>query len=264
MRKINTIKLFVNHNEQSSIIAKDLEQSLKNYGFKLVDKNYDLAISIGGDGSFLRMVNETRFKKNLLYVGINAGTLGFLQEIDVNNCLDFVKRLNTNNYKLEDINIAEIKVISENKIYKFHALNEVVVRDIDLNLFKSKILIDNEVLEDFCGDGFLISTSTGSTAYNLSYNGPIIYNTLDTLVLTPMAPIISKLYKNFSNSLIIPSGKVVALNPKNSDILLTIDGANHYLRNVIKIEVKIENKRIKCLRMNDYHFIKIIKDKLLG
>ena len=82
-RRINKIKLFVNQNEKSEIVAKDLEMELKKYDFELVDEDYDLAISVGGDGSFLRMVRENNFNDNLYYIGVNSGTLGFLQEIDI-------------------------------------------------------------------------------------------------------------------------------------------------------------------------------------
>ena len=102
-RRINKVKLFVNDNEKSNIVAKDLELELLKYGFKVVNRGaYDLAISIGGDGSFLRMVKETKFNEDIYYIGVNSGTLGFLQEIDIKDTVDFVKRLNSDEYKIED------------------------------------------------------------------------------------------------------------------------------------------------------------------
>lgn len=120
-RKVNKIKMFVNDNEKSVIVAKDLELQLIKYGFKIVSKGFDLAISVGGDGSFLRMVKETKFNSNIYYIGINSGTLGFLQEIDIQNCVDFVKRLNLDKYKIEDVSIQETKIITEDNIYYFNS-----------------------------------------------------------------------------------------------------------------------------------------------
>ena len=265
MRKINRVKLFVNDNEKSVIVAKDLELELKKYGFKIVNKNFDLAISVGGDGSFLRMVKETKFDSDIYYIGVNSGTLGFLQEIDIKDCIDFVKRLNSNNYKIENISIQETKVIGEDNIYHFYSLNEIVVRNIDFNTLKVPIFVDNELLENFTGDGVLISTSTGSTAYNMSFGGSIVYNTLETLSITPIAPLNNKAYRTLVNSVIIPSNKIITLMPNsiNNDIFLMVDGVNHKIDNVIKIETKIQDKNIKCLRMNDFHFIKVVNDKIL-
>ena len=265
MRKINKVKLFVNDNEKSVIVAKDLEMELMKYGFKIVNKSFDLAISVGGDGSFLRMVKDTKFDNNIYYIGVNSGTLGFLQEIDIKDCVDFVKRLNSNNYKVESICIQETKVITDDEIYYFDSLNEIVVRNIDFNTLKVPIFVDNELLENFTGDGVLISTSTGSTAYNMSFGGSIIYNTLETLSITPIAPLNNKAYRTLVNSVIVPNNKIITLVPRdeNRDVFLMVDGVNKKIDNVIKIETKINGKNIKCLRMNDFHFIKVVNDKIL-
>lgn len=266
MRKINKIKLFVNDNEKSQIVAKDLEIELKKYDFKIVDKDFDLGISIGGDGSFLRMVKDTNFNSDIYYIGINAGTLGFLQEIDICKCADFVKRLNSDNFKVENIHIEETKIITETEIYRFNSLNEVVVRNIDFTTLKMKVYVDNELLEDFSGDGLLISTSTGSTAYNMSFGGSIVYNTLNTLSITPIAPLNNKAYKTLVNSVIVPNDKVITLKPYENfdDVFVMNDGVQNKINDILKIEVSIAPNTIKCIRMNDFHFVKVINEKILA
>ncbi len=264
-RKINKIKLFINNNEKSTIVAKDLELELQKYNFELVNTNFDLGISIGGDGSFLRMIKNSNFNESAYYIGINAGTLGFLQEIDIAECPNFVKRLNSNNFKIEKISIEETKVITTTKIYHFKSLNEIVIRDINLNTLTVPVYIDNELLENFSGDGLLISTSVGSTAYNLSYGGSIIYNTLNTIILTPIAPLNNKVFKTLPCSLIIPDlGKITIIPHSPQDIILSVDGVNHHLKNVLRIETSLSIRNIKCLHMNDYHFAKVIATKILG
>ena len=266
-RRINKVKLFVNDNEKSNIVAKDLELELLKYGFKVVNRGaYDLAISIGGDGSFLRMVKETKFNEDIYYIGVNNGTLGFLQEIDIKDTVDFVKRLNSDEYKIEEISVQETKVITEDNVYHYDSLNEIVVRNRDFNVLRVPVYVDDELLEDFSGDGLLISTSTGSTAYNMSFGGSIVYNTLSTLSITPIAPLTNKVYKTLFNSVIVPGNMVVTLVPSKEykDMFIQIDGVNKLIDNVIKVETKIDGKSIKCLRMNDFHFIKVINNKILS
>lgn len=265
-RRINKVKLFVNNNEQSVLVAKDLEMELLKYNFKIVSRNYDLAISVGGDGSFLRMVKDTKFNENIYYIGVNSGTLGFLQEIDINKTVDFVKRLNCDEYKIENINIQQTKVITSNQVYNYDSLNEIVIRNREFNTLKLPIYVDDELLENFNGDGVLVSTSTGSTAYNMSFGGSIVYNTLGTLSITPIAPLNNKVYSTLTNSVIVPSNKVISFVPSKEykDLFIQIDGVNKIVDDVIRIETVISDKFIKCIRMNDFHFIKVVNNKILS
>ena len=201
------------------------------------------------------MVNENNFNSDIYYVGINAGTLGFLQEINLKDTNNFTKRLNNNDFKEEYLSIEETIITSNNQETKYFSLNEIVIRKNDLSILKTPIYIDKELFEDFNGDGLLISTSTGSTAYNMSFHGPIVYNTLKTLLITPIAPINNKVYQTLTNSIIIPEDK--------TNLSVQVDGKLINLNNVTKIESKIAKKKIKCLRMNDYHFIHIVNSKIL-
>ena len=265
--EIKRIKLFINHNEKSEIVAKDLELELKKYGFEIVDKKYDLAISVGGDGSFLKTLRETNFDDSIYYIGINSGTLGFLQEIDIKDFSEFVKRLSTNNFKVEELSVQETKVITNDTIYTFNSLNEMVVRNKHFKTLRLPTYVDNEFLEEFSGDGLLVSTSTGSTAYNMSLGGSIIYNTLKTLSITPIAPLNNKAYNCLTNSVVVPDDKIIIMKPldnkKYNNLFFMIDGVSVEIDDVLRVETKICDKTIKCLRMNDYHFIKLVNQKIL-
>ncbi len=266
--EIKKIKLFVNNNEKSKIVANDLELELKKYGFKIVDDNPDLAISIGGDGSFLKTLRETNFNDNIYYIGVNSGTLGFLQEIDINNYSDFVKRLSSGNYRIEELAVQETKIITEDEIYTYNSLNELVVRNKHFKTLRLPIYVDKEYLEEFAGDGVLISTSTGSTAYNMSLGGSIVYNSLKTLSITPIAPLNNRVFSTLINSVVVPNDKVITMtpldNPKYKNLFFMFDGVDIEIDNVIKVETKVCEKTIKCIRMNDYHFIKLVNNKIIG
>lgn len=93
IKKLNTVKLFVNENQKAKRIAKVVEKAMKKAGFIFQEEHYDLAIAIGGDGSFLRMVRSNNFDSNIYYLGINAGTLGFLQEGKLDSIEELVSSL---------------------------------------------------------------------------------------------------------------------------------------------------------------------------
>ena len=148
---------------------------------------------------------------------------------------------------------------------KYFAVIEIVVGDMDLTVSKLEVKIDDSLLEEFVGDGLLVATSFGSTAYNYSLGGSIVYNTFHTLQITPIAPMNNKSYRNIVNSVIVPSNKIISLIPKvnKRNLVITIDGANHVYDDVYQIETFIDKKIIKILRMNDYNFTKKIGDKFL-
>lgn len=262
---MKTVKLFVNDNETSKNVSKIVKEKLESANFQIVEDNYDLAIAIGGDGSFLRMIKNTNFNENCLYIGINAGTLGFAQEVNIEEIDQFILDLKDKNYKVENIGIQEIEIKTPDTISKQLSLNEMIVRDMELNTANLKVLVEDVLLEDFVGDGLLLATSFGSTAYNLSFGGSIVYNTFHTLQLTPIAPLNNKSYRNLLNSVILPDNKEIVIKPCNrtKNLLITVDGDNNFYKNVDYVSSKVSGREIQILRMKDYNFIKKINDKFL-
>ena len=265
MKKISKIKLFSNNTLKAKETLKIIEKKLIANNFFIVDEGYDLAIAIGGDGSFLRMVKENNFNSDIYYIGINAGTLGFAQEVNIEDIDDFIKELKNDDFKIDKIGIQETEIKNNDGVSKFYSLNEIVIREKDLNTVFLNIMIEDVFLEKFVGDGILITTSFGSTAYNLSFGGSIIYNTFHTLQITPVAPLNNKTYRSLINSVVIPDEKIIKIVP-NSDknnLLITIDGENKIYNDVVEIKTYVNKKRIKFLRRKDYDFSKKINEKFL-
>lgn len=262
--KIKKVKLFINDNLKSNRVAKEVKEKLSKNKFVIVEEGYDLAIAIGGDGSFLRMVKNASFNNKCYYVGINAGTLGFAQEVSVDEIDNFIELLKKGDFKIEEIGVQEVTVKTKKKEVKHCSINEIVVRDEALNTTELEVSVDGGLLENFVGDGLLISTSFGSTAYNLSFGGSIVFNTFHTLQITPVAPLNSKVYRSLANSVIVPDNMPITLIPKrnNGNLIVTVDGDNNFYEGVISIETVI-NRTVKILRMKDYNFIQKINDKFL-
>ena len=264
---INNFKLFVNNNDQSIRLGKVVRDSFVKNGFKESDESIDLGIAIGGDGAFLRMVRATNFDNMPYYVGINAGTLGFLQEVNEHEINRLINVIQSDNYKLDDMYIQETLVnydtSQEDKIY---SLNEIIIRDSDLKTAKLDVFVDNDLLEVFTGDGLLISSTVGSTGHNLSYGGSIVYGELATLQITPLAPINSKAYTNLISSIIIPSNKEITVLPTgySNNLLLTVDGEHNSYKNVNNITTYVKDKKIKCLRFRESNFSRKVNEKLLS
>lgn len=262
---IKNISISCNNDIKSNNLKKELIKKLENNKFKIVTNNEDLRIAIGGDGSFLRMIKSTNFNSDIYYIGINTGTLGFAQEVRSDELDDFIEKLSKDEYKTEYVSILELEIETNTKKEKMFALNDVTLRDSELNTTKLNIEVDGHKLEKFVGDGILVSTSFGSTAYNLSFGGSVICNSLHTTQITPIAPLNSKVYRNLLNSIVIPQDSIITVKPEENkdNLIITVDGENKFYDNVKSITMYVKDKRIKMLREQDYNFIDKVNEKFL-
>lgn len=264
---IKNIKIFPNNNIKSIDTVNLIKDKFSSRGFEIKETDgYELAIAVGGDGSFLRMIHSNDFNSDIYYVGVNSGTLGFAQEVNIDLLDNFILELEEEKYKVEEIQVQETTVNYNSQIDKFYSLNEIVIRDKFLGAAKFDIKIDEDLLERYVGDGVLICTSFGSTAQNLSYGGSIVYNDLTSLQITPIAPINSKVYSALRNSVIVSGGKNIILEPfiNKKDMIISIDGTLRTYDNIDNIKTTTGKKKIKHIRFNGYNYAKKINEKILN
>lgn len=149
----------------------------------------DLLIVLGGDGTLISS-NRIISGANIPILGVNLGRLGFLTETKVEEALDTVKKVLSGNYKFDN----RMKLISdifydEEKVFSTEVLNDIVINKGALaRIIDIDVHIDNQYVNTYRADGLIISTPTGSTAYTLAAGGPIVYPTLNSIILTPICP----------------------------------------------------------------------------
>lgn len=262
------INLISNTNFESRRSSKKLIRRLTEKGFTVSEKyneNAELNICVGGDGAFLRAVHRSKFPK-IPFVGINTGHLGFFQEILPENIDDFIEDYINKDYLIEEILLVDAKVITKNKEFKLTGVNEIVIKGEKSKVIHLDLLIDNNHLERFSGDGIIISTPAGSTAYNFASGGSIVYPSLDTLQITPLSPISSKAYRSLPNSTIIPGDLVITLKPElryaNSTLVVN-DGMEFKYNNITQVDFKISGKKIYKLNFNKDTYWDNLKSKFL-
>jgi NAD+ kinase len=152
--------------------------------------NCDLIFCIGGDGTFLSAVHD-HFLKDVPIIGVNLGSIGFLTEIQPEEFDDALVRIHRNEYRIEKRLQLEATVIRDDGTVKGQGIclnDAVVARGHLLHVFTLDLFIDDDYVERISGDGVIISTPTGSTAYSLAAGGPIIKPDLRTLLVTPICP----------------------------------------------------------------------------
>ena len=225
-------------------------------------KNCDIAVCLGGDGTFLKAARTVyRYDKPML--GINLGSLGFLTEIEKHNIDNAVESIFAGKYCMEERIMLEVDIYMEGK----SANSDIVINDVVLSrgaisrILHVKTYINDVFVDNFPGDGLIISSPTGSTAYTLSAGGPVVEPDTDLIIVTPICPHIL-----YSRSFITSGDSVVkAIVDERFDhmAMVTVDGQNAYkLSGGDMIQVRRSDKKFKMISLKPKNFFNVLRNKI--
>jgi NAD+ kinase len=152
-------------------------------------KKLDFVVVLGGDGTYLRAVRFLNGIQNLPIIGVNLGSLGFLTEVTVEEMYHVVQKALKGKVALKPRSLLDVAVKKGNRVIHLTALNDVVIERGPFSRLISLAIYSNDMLvTELKADGLIISTPTGSTAYNLSAGGPIVHPEVKAIVVTPICP----------------------------------------------------------------------------
>ena len=189
----NSIKLLENKNISYLVEKKSAEKlnikKNKIASYKELREQTDFIILFGGDGTFLHTAQHF-ISTDIPLLGVNMGSLGFMTEIEVHELEDAIDRIIKGDYNTEKRMMLETKIFrDDNEVFHSHSLNDIVVnRGANAHLIDIKLYVNDELVSSYNGDGLIISTPTGSTAYSLSAGGPIINPKTESILITPICP----------------------------------------------------------------------------
>lgn len=220
----------------------------------------DIALSIGGDGTFLRTAQWVA-DKGIPIIGINTGHLGYLADVTINECRDIFDDLINHRYKTEDRSLIEVNVSCHEFNGWKYALNEVAILKQDTaSMISIKTLINGAELATYRGDGLIVSTPTGSTGYNLSVGGPIIEPCAHNWAITPIAA-----HSLTMRPLVISDQRVLTITTTSRahNYLLSLDGRSVVLPVGTTITLRRAPFVIKLAQRHTHHFTDTLRNKLL-
>jgi len=220
----------------------------------------DLAISLGGDGTFLRTAAWVG-KQNVPILGINTGRLGFLADINTDDIETTLEEIFRHQYTLEQRSILEFESNPPFKGTYNHALNEVAILKRDTSsMINIHTCLNGEYLTNYLGDGLVIATPTGSTAYSMSVNGPIIIPQVNNFVLSPVAP-----HSLNVRPLVIPDDFCIRLRveTRNNNFFAALDGRSEIYPSGSEFVIRKADFTIKLLKRCPHNFYETLRKKLL-
>lgn len=262
------INIMSNSNFESRRTTSNLIKTLEDRGFSpttFFSDKAELTICVGGDGAFIKAIHKNNFS-SIPMVGINTGHLGFYQEVSPEYIDKFVEDYESGKYVIEDLKLVGAEIFTSKRNYIQTALNEILLKAQHSKLIHINVFVNRNHVEKFSGDGIIISTPSGSTAYNFSAGGSIVHPSLDVLQMTPVAPVNSIAYRSITSSILVPGNYVISLVPEkrysNSSLLL-VDGTEYFFSNLKRVNFKVSNKIIKKLVFSEDSYWDNLKSKFL-
>ena len=242
--------------------AKDRLVGVERIAVGSLAAKVDLLVAIGGDGNMLRAARRVA-GHNVPLLGVNRGRLGFLTDISPEAMLDTIDAILAGNYLAEERQMLEATIVEENGTKRsMPALNDVVLQKGDSGrIIEFTTAVDGSYVNTHGGDGLIVSTATGSTAYALSCGGPIIQPDVDALVMIPICP------HTLSDRPLVLRG--------SSDIEVRLEKGQGYLGHVAcdgeelgridetaTLRVSAAASRVTFLHPRDYNYYELLRSKL--
>lgn len=238
------------YKEPTEIMARSIAADLQKKGLDVAIDNgvaipqayeTDLIIVLGGDGTILRAARQYA-SEGIPVLGVNMGTVGFLSNIELNELDNFVELLISGDYSLDERMMLEVEVLQRKKVLKkVLCLNEITLKSVSARMISLPIEIDGEISGTYRGDGLIVSTPTGSTAYSLSSGGPIVDPRLEAIIITPIAShVISR------RPMVLAADKTITFSSSYlKEAFICVDG---------QVRISLENDSLIKIKRSEHHF----------
>jgi NAD+ kinase len=226
--------------------------------FDLLCLNSDILVTLGGDGTLISTARRS-FIHEIPILGIYAGNLGFLADINIDELDAFVKNLVKQSYRIDERSILEARFVQNSKEITRYAFNDIVVtRHSVSNMIQVETLVDSKAFNTYNGDGVIVSTPTGSTAYNLSAGGPVLFPLTNVFALTPICP-----HSLTQRPVVMPGEYSIEMKTPHDKSLIIIDGQDKLeLEAGESIYIKLATKKVKLIHREEFNYFEVLKEKL--
>lgn len=226
-------------------------------------QNFDGAnyvISMGGDGTFLRAASRVA-DREIPIIGVNLGRLGFLADVMPSKLEKTLHNVMMGHYTTEDHTVIQVESQGEPMEGNVFALNDIAVLKRDsAAMISIKTYVNGDFLVNYQADGLIISTPTGSTAYNLSNGGPIIVPQSGSLCITPVAP-----HSLNIRPIVVNDTSVITLDveSRSHNFLVAIDGRSEKKAEGTRLTVRKAPYTVKIVKQSDLRYFSTLREKLM-
>lgn len=225
------------------------------------DFDVDYAISMGGDGTLLKTAARAHSKDTPI-IGVNIGRLGFLADVAPSEIEMAISDIYAGNYRVDEHSVIKIETSGEEKLESGpFALNDIAILKRDnASMISIRASINGEYVTTYQADGLIVTTPTGSTAYNLSNGGPIIAPGTGTLCLTAVAP-----HSLNIRPIVVPDSSVISLKveSRSHSVLVAVDGKSTSLHDGTEVRISKAKHTVRIIRFSDRKYYSTLREKMM-
>ncbi len=254
------IKIQIFHRSEEPVLYHEGELIERFTEFSSLTELPDLVLSVGGDGTFLETVLQVK-DSGIPIAGVNTGRMGFLANIPAEDVEHSIDMLNSGEYEI--IERCLLKMEKPDTLFPGNgssALNEITIQKADLSMITINVHVDNILLNTYWADGLIISTATGSTAYNLSAGGPILSPEDTSIILSPISP------HNLTIRPIIISGEnrlKMVVEGRSREYLATCDFRSAHVPFSEEVIISMDKVKLKTIMLRGMDFYSTLRSKLM-
>lgn len=255
----NEIKIAIQNNFYKYITSVGIDCKIDEI---ITNDNFDadIAISVGGDGTFLRTALKIG-KKDIPIFGINAGRLGFLADVGTNELEVALQDIIHERYRVEHRSLLHLS--TQNKcFYGFnYALNEIAILKQDTaSMITIHAIVNGDYLNSYEADGLIIATPTGSTAYSMSVGGPILTPTSSNFVIAPIAP-----HSLTTRPLVVDDDCEITLDveSRSGSFLISLDGRSEICQVGTRLTISKASHTLNVVKRLNQTFFNTLREKLM-
>jgi len=255
------IEVYIEEEVERSLSSSLLGPRLNLMKREEIPNQVEMIIVLGGDGTLLSVARLVG-NYGVPILGVNLGGLGFLTEITLEELYGVLEKVIRGDFATDERVVLLASVVRRGeRLAEFTVLNDAVINKGALaRIIDLETSINGEYLTTFKSDGLILSTPTGSTAYNLSAGGPIVYPSLHCIIITPICP------HTLTNRPIVVSDDVeikTVLKSKRQEVLLTLDGQQGFMLEFEDaVEVRKSGTSIHLIKSPNRHYFEVLREKL--
>lgn len=226
-----------------------------------LSERVDLFVVLGGDGTMIRAARLVG-KHDVPVLGINYGSLGYLAEFRTDELFPALESILAGDYRLDERVMLDVEVIHDDEQrVRGRVLNDVVINKSALaRIIEIEARLNNQFVNAFRADGLIVSTPTGSTAYNLSAGGPVVYPSMEAIVITPICP-----FTLSNRPLVVPDSASIELciKTQKEEVAITLDGQTGFPLEVgDRVLIKKSSTTFKIVQPVNRNYFEVLRDKL--